>query len=184
MTNVDYLTPNEQVHFQIEVAADNEFVTAVKADSEVKKVAKSHSVDFGKGILNLYKGLPGFNVLFPIPFTNSYLVVGFNEKTEIDKVNILKMEAKGSQLEISFTNTKTDVEVKGIYQDGEYVRAELVNSPDGITIQNSFMRCVEEGFNRLPHAMKVFCGASCAAIWTLVGSAACAGCIAGAGITC
>ncbi|MDY0406525.1 hypothetical protein P5G51_015170 [Virgibacillus sp. 179-BFC.A HS] len=46
--------------------------------------------------------------------------------------------------------------MKGIFQDGEYVRTELVNQPSDITIQESFFECVEKGFKRLPLAMKIF----------------------------
>ncbi|AKG03394.1 hypothetical protein AAV35_000410 [Salimicrobium jeotgali] len=180
---MDFITNNETLHFEIKVNSDNKLIEKLRMQNEVQKVLETNNVDFEKGVINLYKGIAGFNVMFPIPFTNAYLVAYFNEKVQFVNVKVMKLKPNESQLEISFKDVNTGVEAKGIYQNGKYIRTEIVNDSDQVYTEG-LTQCVEEGFESLPFALKAFCSAACTAIWTGAGAAACAGCLAGLGIHC
>ena len=47
-----------------------------------------------------------------------------------------------------------------------------------------FIECLDRKYKELPNILKAICYTACAAVWTGVGLAACAGCLAGLGINC
>lgn len=180
---MNYITPNEKLHFEVKVDANHDLVRTLRDQSEVKKTLKSYSVDFDKGVMNLFKGISGFNIMFPTPHENTFLVVYFDEKVEVSSVKVMEMKSNEGQLEISFKDIKSDVEVKGIFQGGEYIRTEVVGNSGQVQAQG-LQQCLQEGFESLPLALRAFCMAACGAVWTGVGLAACAGCLTGLGIHC
>ncbi|OXT15136.1 hypothetical protein B9K06_22780 [Bacillus sp. OG2] len=182
--SADYISPNEKVHFEIKVDSGNALVESLRGESAVKELTGRYPVDFNKGSLNLYKGIGGFSLVFPIPFQNKFLVAYYDETSHLANLKLMAIETKDNKFELSFSTVDETQTVKGIYEDGEYIRTEILNDSDKITVQAAWVDCLQEGFESLPWALKALCSAACAAVWTGVGLAACAGCLTGVGITC
>ncbi|MED3922724.1 hypothetical protein P4644_23835 [Priestia aryabhattai] len=182
----DYIEPKEQIHYSLPVPKDNALVEMLKSEEDFQKVLKKFELDLDNISLNVFKEISGYAMNIPVlgNDTNSqkYIAIYFTSTNLVKSIKIMTLFAKDKDFSLTFANVEESIQVTGMFQDGEYLETTISNTNE--VQATGFTDCLERGFNNLPYALRAVCFASCAAVGTGVGAAACAGCLVGLGIHC
>jgi hypothetical protein len=154
----------------------------------MKSLMNRYQIDPDAAELNMIRGIEGYTLIIPLLPRNAskqrFAVGYYNGENQIENIKVMSLETDNEIFKIIFSDYKESINISGVYKNGLYIKTIVENKTDNLTIQKSFQECIEEGFEELPWALQLICAASCAAIWTGAGLAACAGCLAGLGIFC
>ncbi len=163
-------------------------ITNLKQVNDIKVLEDKYLLKYDEATVNMYPGVNGFVVVIPVKqeddLIQKFVAAYYDEDHMMKNVKVMTLEYTGGVSALSFATPDETRKTTGIFEDGEFKR--VVNQDDNLQAQGitDMLDCLRSGWNKQPLWIKAACGTACGAIWTGIGAAACAGCLAGFGINC
>ncbi len=160
----------------------------LKQVKDMKVLEDKYLLKYDEATINMYPGVNGFVVVVPVKqeddLRQKFVAAYYDEDHMMKNVKVMTLEYTDGVSALSFATPDETRKTTGIFEDGEFKR--VVNQDENLQTQgvSDFLDCVDKGFNNSPLWIKAACSTVCGAFWTGVGAAACAGCLAGFGISC